>query len=88
MLERQCGEQAGKFTCDVSGVSSREVGTENFPGNLGFRNLPFPGKFGVSKFPVCRDIYVGMPGYFFYISKDFRSTDIHHSDIKNAFAQI
>ena len=24
---------------------------------------------------------------FFYISKDFRSTDIHHSDIKKALVQ-
>ena len=26
-------------------VSSREIGTEKFPGDLGFLNFPFPGKF-------------------------------------------
>ena len=29
-----------------------------------------------------------MPGNFFYITKDFRDTDIHHSDINNALVQI
>ena len=35
--------------------------------------------FEITRFPgiVCRDL-----GNFFYISKDFRGTDIHHSDIK------
>ena len=31
---------------------------------------------------------VGIPGNFLYISKNFRGTDIHHSDIKNALVQI
>ena len=41
-------------------------------------------------FEVSREIYVGIPGNFFYISKDFRGalTDIHHSDIKNELVQI
>ena len=41
--------------------------------------------FEITRFPgiVCRDL-----GNFFYISKDFRGTDIHHSDIKNALVQI
>ena len=47
-----------------------------------------PGKFGVLKFPVSREIYVGIPGNYFYVGKDFRGTDIHHSDIKNALVQI
>ena len=33
------------FDMLVPSVSSREIGTENFPGNLGFFNFPFPGKF-------------------------------------------
>ena len=57
-------------------VSSREVGTENLPGNLGFGNFPFPGKF----MSGSREI--------FFIRKDFRGTDIYHSDIKNALLQI
>ena len=41
-------------------------------------------------FEVSREIYVGIPGNFFYISKDFRGrlTDIHHFDIKNELVQI
>ena len=41
--------------------------------------------FEISRFPgnLCRD-----PGNFLYISKNFRGSDIHHSDIKNALLQI
>ena len=46
------------------------------------RDGKFFGKFGVIKFPVFQEIYVGIPGHFFYISKDFRGTAIYHSDIK------
>ena len=60
----------------LTSVSSQEVGTGNFPVNLGFRNLPFPGKFMSGS---CE---------FFYISKDFSGTDIYYSDIKNALLQI
>ena len=51
-----------------------------------------PGKSGreiwgfeISPFPenLCRD-----PGKFFYISKDFKGTDIYHSGIKNVLLQI
>ena len=38
-----------------------------------------PKKFGVLKFSVFRD-----PEKCLHISKDFSSTDIYHSDIKNA----
>ena len=38
----------------------------------GFKIFRFPGS-------LCRD-----PGKCLYISKDFRGTDIYHSDIKNA----
>ena len=55
-----------------------------------------PGKWGRGisreswgfKFTVSREIYVGIPVNFSYISKDFRGTDIPHSDIKNALLQI
>ena len=41
--------------------------------------------FKISRFPgnLCR-----YPGKYFYITKDFRDTDIHHFDIKNALVQI
>ena len=45
------------------------------------------GKFGVLRFPVSREIYVGIPGRmlkplkFFHI-KGFSGTDIYHSDVK------
>ena len=39
-------------------------------------------KFGILKFLVSREIRVGSPGIFLYVSKDFRGTDIHHYDIK------
>ena len=58
-----------------------------------FSGVVFPPKksgreiwgFEIFRFPVnlIRD-----PGKFFYISKDFRDTDIYHSDIKNALLQI
>ena len=46
------------------------------------------GKFGVLKPPVSREIYVGIPVNFLYIKKDFRGTDIHHFNIKNALVKI
>ena len=48
----------------------------------GSRDGKFPGKLGVLKFFVFREIYFGIPENFLYISKDFSATDIHHSDIK------
>ena len=41
--------------------------------------------FEISRFPgnLYRD-----PGKFSHINKDFRGTDIHHSDMKNALVQI
>ena len=44
-------------------------------------------KFGILKFLVYREICVEFPAIFSYFSKDFRGTDIHHSDIKNALLQ-
>ena len=51
-----------------------------------------PGKSGrefwgfeISRLPanLCQD-----PAKFFYISKEFSGTDIHHFDVKNALLQI
>ena len=33
------------FLLTLASVSSWKIGTKNFPGNLAFLNLPFPGKF-------------------------------------------
>ena len=54
----------------------------------GSRDGKFPGKFKILKFTVSREIYVGIPGNFLHIGKDFSSFDIHHSDVKNALVQI
>ena len=45
------------------------------------------GNFGILKFSVSREICVGIPGIFSYVSNDFRGTDIHDYDIKNASLQ-
>ena len=46
------------------------------------------GNFVVLKFTVSGEIYVGIPGIFLYISKDFSGTEIYHSDIINVLPQI
>ena len=40
------------------------------------------GKFGVLKFSVSREIYVEIPGNFFFRFKGFSGTDIYYSDVK------
>ena len=42
-------------------------------GYLAFLNFPFPGIPGI---------------FFFYFDKDFSSTDVYHSDVKNASLQV
>ena len=59
----------------------RKVGKIMIWGSASSREVE-TGKFWVLKFTVSRKIYVGIPGNFLHINKDFRGTDIHHSDKK------